>query len=185
MKRLLATFSAALVLATGLMLIAAEVDSGLAVGEKVGAYNVKDITGPEAGTSLCYRCKYGARPVINVFTREVNDDLAKLVKEVDGLVAKNQDKKMAAFVTVLAEDADKVAPKLEEMAKKHGIKNVPLTIFDGESGPESYQISEKADVTVLLWNKNEVKAKVAVAKGGKVDDKVIKNVVANSEKILD
>lgn len=182
MKKFLASFAAVLVVAG--MVVAAEVESGLKVGEPVGAYNVKDITGPNAGKSLCYRCNYGNRPVINVFTRTTGDDLVKLVKEVDSLVAKNQDKKMAAFVTVLAEDADKVAPKLEEMAKKNGIKNVPLTIFDGEAGPEDYKISDKADVTVMLWNKGEVKAKVAVAKGTKVDEKTIKTVVADSEKIL-
>lgn len=182
MKKFLASFAAVLLVAG--MVVAADVESGLKVGDNVGAYNVKDITGPNAGKSLCYRCNYGARPVINVFTRQVNDDLAKLVKEVDALVEKNKEKKMAAFVTVLAEDADKIAPKLEEMAKKNGIKNVPLTVFDGESGPPDYKISEKADVTVLLWNKHEVKANVAVEKGGKLDDKVIKTVVAGSEKIL-
>jgi hypothetical protein len=184
MKKLLAGFSAVLVAAAGLMVVAAEVESGLPVGESVGAYNVKDITGPSAGKSLCYRCQYGARPVVNVFTREVNDDLAKLVKEVDKLVEANKDKKMAAFVTVLAEDADKIAPKLEEMAKKNGIKNVPLTVFDGESGPPDYKISEKADVTVLMWSKHEVKAKTAIGKGDKLDATVIKKVVADTEKIL-
>jgi hypothetical protein len=182
MKKMLAGFAAVLLVAGAV--VAADVESGLKPGESVGAYNVKDITGPNAGKSLCYRCNYGARPVINVFTRQVNDDVAKLVKEVDQLVEQNKDKKMAAFVTVLAEDADKIAPKLEELAKKHGIKNVPLTIFDGDSGPSDYKISEKADVTVLEWSKGEVKANIAVAKGGKVDEKVIKSVVASSEKIL-
>lgn len=182
MKKFLAGFAAVLLVAG--VVIAADVESGLKVGESVGAYNVKDITGPHAGTSLCYRCSYGARPVINVFTRELNDDVAKLIVQVDKLVGENKDKQMRAFVTVLAEDADKIAPKLEALAKKNGIKNVPLTIFDGEAGPSDYKISDKADVTVLLWNKHEVKANVSVAKGGKVDDKVIKSVIAGSEKIL-
>lgn len=164
--------------------VAAELESGLAPGEKVGAYNVKDITGPNAGKSLCYRCKFGARPVVNVFVREVDDNLAKLVVEIDKIVAQNEEKKMAAFVTVLAEDADKIAPKLEEIAKKNDIKNVPLTIFDGASGPESYKISKDADVTVMMWNKGEVKASVALAKG-KLDATAIKSVVSNTSKILE
>lgn len=182
MKKFLAG-CVAMLLAVGVV-VAAEIESGLKPGEQVGAYNVKDITGPNAGKSLCYRCSYGARPVVNVFTRTVNDDLAKLITQVDKLVTENKDKKMAAFVTVLAEDADKIAPQLEAMAKKNNIKNVPLTIFDGEAGPSDYNISDKADVTVLLWSKGEVKANVSVAKGGKVDAAVIKSVVAGSEKIL-
>src|SRR5436190_1683359 len=81
MKKVLASFAAVLLVAG--MVVAADVESGLKVGESVGAYNVKDITGPNAGKSLCYRCNYGARPVINVFTRTVNDDLAKLIVQVD------------------------------------------------------------------------------------------------------
>lgn len=34
---------------------AAEIESGLKVGEKAGAFNVKDCTGPSKGKSLCYR----------------------------------------------------------------------------------------------------------------------------------
>lgn len=33
----------------------AEVESGLKVGEPSAAFNVRDVTGPSAGESLCYR----------------------------------------------------------------------------------------------------------------------------------
>jgi hypothetical protein len=42
-------------LTVGAVALAAEIKSGLQVGEHAGAYNVKDITGPNAGKSLCYR----------------------------------------------------------------------------------------------------------------------------------
>ena len=178
-------FAALSLLIVGLVasLAWAEVKSGLQVGDSCGAFNVKDITGPNKGTSLCYRCKYGTRPVITIFTCEVNDELAKLVKEVDGVVGKNSDQKMAAFVVVLAEDADKVAPKLEALAKKEGIKNVPLTIFDGEAGPEDYKIAKDASVTVMMWTKSEVKVNHALEKGG-LNDSTIKEIIADSSKIL-
>ena len=47
--------SIALVVAAAGVLVAAELQSGLQVGEDAGAFNVKDITGPNKGTSLCYR----------------------------------------------------------------------------------------------------------------------------------
>jgi hypothetical protein len=182
MKKLLASVCM-MALVCGVVM-AAELESGLAPGEKVGPYQVKDITGPDAGKSLCLRCKYSSRPVVNVFARKVDSNLEKLVVEVDKVVEQNKEKKMAAFVTVLAEDADKVAPQLAEIAKKNNIKNVPLTIFDGESGPESYKIAKDADVTVMMWNKGEVKANVALA-SGKLDDSAIKNVVSSTSKILE
>jgi hypothetical protein len=55
MKRLLVP-SAALLLATiGVVVAAEELESGLQVGEKTHAYNVRDITGPNVGKTLCYR----------------------------------------------------------------------------------------------------------------------------------
>ena len=55
MKRLVAT-SVALVAATFTAVASAEdVESGLQVGERAGAYNVTDVTGPNAGRKLCYR----------------------------------------------------------------------------------------------------------------------------------
>jgi hypothetical protein len=109
--------------------------------------------------------------------------LASLVKQVDEVVAKNADKKMAAFLVVLAEDADAAAPKLEELAKKHGIKNVPLTIFDGDAGPSNYKIAKDADVTVLMWLKRDVKVNHALKKG-KLDPETTKKIVADTETIL-
>lgn len=167
-----------------LVVRAADSDAGLKKGDSVAAFNVKDITGPSAGKSLCYRCQYGARPVVSVFTRDVNDNVAKLVSEVDKIVEQNKDKKMAAFVVVLAEDADKIAPKLEEMAKKNNIKNVPLTIFDGESGPPEYKIGKGSSTTVMTWNKGAVTSNVALGKG-ELNDAKIKSIIAEAGKVAE
>jgi len=35
--------------------VAGDLESGLQVGEKAGFFLVKDVTGPSAGNSLCYR----------------------------------------------------------------------------------------------------------------------------------
>lgn len=182
MKRFALAFGALAALAFSVA-VAEELKSGLAVGDSPGAFNVNDVTGPSKGKSLCYRCQYGARPVVTVFARDVNDELAKVIKEIDGIVEKNKDKKMAAFVVLLADDADKVAPKLEELAKKNGIKNVPLTTFDGAAGPEDYNISKDADVTVLMWNKSEVKSNVALAKG-KLDAAATAKIVKAAEGLV-
>lgn len=121
--------------------------------------------------------------MVNIFAREITDDLASLVKQVDEVVAKNADKKMAAFLVLLTEDADAAAPKLEELATKHGIKNVPLTIFDGEAGPGDYKIAKDADLTVLMWLKRDVKVNHALKKG-KLDAETTKKIVADTETIL-
>ena len=82
---------------------------------------------------------------MSIFAREITDNLASLVKQIDEQVGKNESKQMAAFVVLLAEDADAAAPKLEELARKQGIKHVPLTIFDGAAGPHDGSADDKTE----------------------------------------
>jgi len=174
--------SIALAVAVTGMAIAA-VQSGLQVGERAGSFNVKDITGPNKGKTLCYRCYYGSRPCVAIFGREITDNLAALVKQVDEQVDKNQDKYMCAFFVLLAEDKD-AAGKLQELAKKQKIKNVPLTVFDDAGGPPEYKIAKDAEVTVLLLRKDAVTVNHSFGKG-QLDKKGIDAIVADTSKILE
>ena len=160
-----------------------EVKSGLEAGESPNAFNVKDITGPSKGKTLCYRCQYGAKPVAAVFTREINDEVAALVKEIDAKVGENKGKNMCAFVVLLTDDADAGAKKLSKLAEEQKIKNVPLTVFDGTAGPADYKISKDAAVNVMMWNKSKVKVNHAFA-AGKLTSDDVKKVAEDTSKIL-
>lgn len=163
---------------------AAELESGLQPGDAPPPFNVRDITGPKAGKTLCYRCMYGSRPVVSIFTREIDDNVASLIKEVDKQVGANDDKKMAAFVVLLTDDPDAAESKLSEVAKKNGIKNVPLTVYDGSAGPDSYKIAKDADVTVMMWSESDVKVNHAYGKG-ELKAAQVKKVSSETTKILE
>ncbi len=163
---------------------ASDIKSGLQVDEYPGAFNVTDITGPAAGEKLCYRCQYGARPVVSVFVRKMDENATKLVKELDSIVAKNSsDKKMAAFVTVLSDDPDAQESALKKAAEEQQIKHTPLTVFENAVGPAKYKISEKANVTVMMWVDSNVKVNYAFAEGELTADS-ISQVVKDTSKIL-
>jgi hypothetical protein len=182
MKKFLAC--AAAVLLCGSAVIAAELKSGLEIGEGVQPFYVQDVTGPSAGKDpLCYRCQYGSRPVVAIFTRKVDDKVAALVKEVDSKVAKSSDKKMAAFVVVLSDDPAANEAKLKELAKKDGIK-IPLTTFEKAAGPEEYKIAKDAEVTVMEWVGGKLKASRSFA-AGKLNEEGIKGVISDTAKILE
>ena len=55
MRKLLIPVAGLLVAFISTTVMAADVESGLQVGDSAGAFNVKDITGPRKGKSLCYR----------------------------------------------------------------------------------------------------------------------------------
>ena len=119
-----------------------------------------------------------------MFARELSDDLASLAKQIDAAIAKNEDKKMTGFLVLLSEDPDADEAKLVAFAEKHGIKHLPLTLFDGVAGPPNYNLAEDADVTVNMWVKRKVAANQAFAKGALNAD-AIKQVVAATAKILE
>lgn len=119
-----------------------------------------------------------------MFARGLTDDLASLVKQLDAVVGKNEEKKMAGFVVLLSEDPDADEAKVVAFAEKHGIKNLPLTIFDGVAGPPGYNLAKEAEVTVTMWVKQEVKANQAFGKDG-VTASAVKQVVAETAKILE
>ncbi len=173
----------AVVAGAGVWAFAAELKSGLQVGSEPPAFEVKDATGPAAGTTLCYRCRYGGSPVVSIFTRKIDENVTSLIKKVDDQIAKNGDKKMKAFVVLLTDDPDAAEPMLKKVAEKNKIKNVPLTIFDGPKGPADYELAEGADLTVLMWVKSDVKVNHAF-EAGKFDGKAVDAVVKDTQKIL-
>jgi hypothetical protein len=160
-----------------------EVKSGLQPGESPPAYNVLDATGPSEGKKLCYRCQYGPKPVVNIFTRELNESVAALVKGIDGQVAQNSEKKMCAFVVLLTDKPEEDTKALKEFAKKHGIKNTPLTTYENTQGPGNYKIAKDAAVTVMMWNKQRVRVNHAFA-DAKLPEESVKSVVSDTKNIL-
>ncbi|MFM9960088.1 MAG: hypothetical protein ACKV2Q_02565 [Planctomycetaceae bacterium] len=122
--------------------------------------------------------------MVAIFTRSITDDLTSLVKQIDEQVAQNEDKKLASFVILLSNDADGDEAKLQTLAEKAGIKNVPLTIFDGVAGPPNYKIAKDAEVTVLHWIGKKTVVNHAFAKG-KLDKDGVKKVVESTAKILE
>lgn len=181
MRKLLALTAVLAVVTT--VSFAAENSDSLSVGSDVGAFTVTDVTGPHAGESLCYRCQFKDRPVVSIFTREVNDELATLVKEIDTVVGRKQGEKMAAFVVVLSDSPDTKTDELKALASKHGLKNTPLTTYDDVMGPPSYKIPKTADFTVMMWVDGQLKVNENFQKGQLSKQKVAQ-VVENTGRIL-
>ena len=163
---------------------AADLKSGLQVDDLPVAFYVTDITGPAAGEKLCYRCQYGARPVVSIFIRKMDENTTKLVKELDAVVGKNsEEKKMAAFVTILSDDPDAQETALKKTAAENKIEHTPLTVFENAVGPAKYKINEKANVTVMMWVDANVKVNHAFAEG-ELTAEAITKIIGDTEKIL-
>jgi hypothetical protein len=180
MKTFLSAAAAALV-AAGLAL-AADVKSGPQAGQKVpGPFHPLNVTGEHAGEKNCLFCQNGESPVAMIFARDNSPELAKLIKKIDAATLANKPANMGSFVVFLS-DKEGLDKQLKAMADKEGIKTCVLSI-DNPAGPKGYNVSEKADVTVVLYVDRTVKANYAFEKG-KLTDKDIDTVVADVSKIV-
>jgi hypothetical protein len=121
--------------------------------------------------------------VVSVFARSITGDLAGLVKRLDKNLARNEEKKLAAFVVYLTDDVKQAKKDLAELAKTRGIEKVPLTVYEGVEGPEAYQLGKDSDVTVVLWRGQEIQSSHAYAKG-KLDKEAAKGVMRELRQML-
>ena len=164
---------------------AEELKSGLAAGEKIPAFIVAKVGGAtedgvEVGKELCYRCKYGQRPQVMVFTRTTEGEVANLTKALNDAVAANADKQLSAFVNVMSADKAAAEKAAKELAAK-GSNVVPVVVpVENENGPANYGINPDAEVTVLIANKQQVIPSHGYAPG-KFDAEAVKAVLKEVE----
>jgi hypothetical protein len=107
--------------------------------------------------------------------------LASLAKQIDKLVADNQDKKLAAVINFIGEPSDDYQKKIVEFGTKHNLQNVALTITPDAA---RFKINDQAEVTVMHYKGKSVKANHAVAVGD-LDDQAVKRIIEGAKAILD
>lgn len=195
MKKLTAFGLAIGVLASLGTLRAEELKSGPQPGETIGAFTVEKVCGNaddgvDEGKKLCYRCKLGSRPVVAVFARKADDSVAELMKQLDSIVADNQDKKAASFVNLLGTDMETLKKGATKLVEKAKAKNIAVVVpIDGEdrpeaNGPKNLLLNAEADLTVLIYKNGTIEANYALGNIDKLDKKMIKAIVSDTEKML-
>jgi len=119
--------------------------------------------------------------VVTIFAREVTPALTSLVKKVDEATAKHEKDEMGSFVVMLSDDKG-MRDQLKALAKKENIKQTVLTVY-ASKGPDEYDITKDADVTVLLYVHKKVKANRAFRKG-EFQNKQVEQILGDLPKIL-
>jgi hypothetical protein len=166
----------------GAVFAAEALKSGPQVNEEVpGPFHPYNVNGKSAGKKNCLYCENGNNPVAMIFAREVTPEVTKLIKKVEACTAKNSDCRMGSFVVFL-NDKEGLDKELKALADKEDLKKVVLSI-DNPAGPDRYNVSKDADVTVVLYVDHNVKANYAFKKG-ELKDKDIENITKDVKKIL-
>ena len=118
--------------------------------------------------------------MVCVFARKTSEPLASLVKQIDSKIGEND--KLKSFVVILSRDGEKTAAELRKLASDAGVKHVPLTVHGDPAEVPDYELSKAADVTVVMWSKNKVRA----ARGfkGELSEDDIRAILSDVPKVL-
>src|SRR5579871_5607988 len=146
-KTRLMAAAVALVMAWSGLVAAEKVKSGPQVGDKVpGPFEPLNITGPTAGEKACLYCRFGQSPVAMIFAREATPEVKALLQKIDACCTKSDDMNSCVIVCSDESGMDK---KLKKMAESAGLKKLVVAL-DTANGPEGYNLTKDATVTVLL-----------------------------------
>jgi hypothetical protein len=157
--------------------------SGLPPGQRPGPYSALVAVGPQRGQPHCFICETGDRPAVIVFARNADDRLGRLAVALDQAVADNQAAGLRAWVTFLHADQAAFDPQVVRWARQHGLRNLPLAVFEDLDGPPSYKLNRDADVTVLLAVNQKVVANFAF-RSGELTEERVRAVLAALPRIL-
>lgn len=140
-----------------------------------------NINGPTPDKKECLVCRNGNNPVAMIFAREPSEQLTSLITKLDAETVKNADKNMGSFA-IFCNDSEGLAAKLKDLAQTKKLQKFTLAI-DNPTGPEPYNISKDADVTVVLYNKSKVIANYTFKKG-QLSSGDVEKIVAEASKIV-
>ncbi len=161
-------------------------NSSLSIGARPGPYSFLIATGPDRGKQTCYICETGDDPGIIVFTRKLNQPVAKVLSSIDQFISKESktpDKQVArSWLTVLGEKTV-VLDALTTWAKEQGLKKIPVGIFDDADGPPAYKIKPEAELTILLFKQKKVMANFSY-RAGEFSDKELSVIGAACKKLI-
>ena len=174
----------ALLMVTVSTLSAEELQSGIAVNGTIGPYRTTKVTGCEdgvdEGSSLCYTCKLGARPVAFIFAKQPDNTLAKLIKELDDVAEANADTQMANVVNFNGEVTDEYIQKIKELGEKLELKHTALTTSaDGDK----FKVNNDAAVTVMHYKGKKVTYNFASKDG--LTEEAVQQIVKGASTIVD
>jgi hypothetical protein len=133
----------------------------LQLGDRVPSFYVRAVTGPHANKSVCYVCRYLDRPVAMIVVRSFSPELTELLRGIDTVVDENRSVGLRSFVVFVAPtnppDADSrtLSSRVQTLGFDEKL-SIPLTVAAAFDDASSRPGSPPADVTVVLYRRQQV-----------------------------
>jgi hypothetical protein len=150
--------------------------SGLKEGQRPGPYSSVVSVGEQRGRSHCFICETADRPAVIVFARSLSEPLGKLVQGLDKARDEYKSADFRAWVTLLHTEQSEFDPQVTRWSKKHGLRNLPVAVFEDLDGPPSYKLHRDADITVICYVNQKTVANFAY-RAGELNDARIAEIL--------
>src|SRR5262249_51465125 len=144
-------------------------------------------TGPNPGAGGSLVCTYSTRPVVMVYTREINAPVVRLIKKLNEATAAHAKERLGSYVVLFCDRLGR-AKGLKALAEQEKIQHTLLALVaTDEDGPDWERLRAKfgaeAETTVILATRErQVKACYAYRKG-ELTDQDIRQILADVPKI--
>ncbi|MBI3467886.1 MAG: hypothetical protein HY000_33180 [Planctomycetes bacterium] len=139
------------------LLVSAQVQSGLQPGDKTPGFEVIVATGPDAADAKkrnYLKEKLKDKPVLLIFVHRVSRPGFRLLKVLDRYGEHRKGDGLAVMVVRLSNDMREAVRYSKLMETNYGIKAVGTVSADGAKGPPSHGLNDRAEMTVLLLDKD-------------------------------
>lgn len=131
-------------------------------GDSVGAFRVTKIGGAiddgvSVGEDLCYRCRYGSRPMVLIFARQNGPGLRRLAERIDGAIDAGQEAHLRGLLTFIGDEPTKLTNTATKFLSQCPVRSLPVAVAaEAMTGPVGYRIAPTAPVTVIIANDSQV-----------------------------
>ena len=160
---------------SGSLFLAGDPTSGPQVGDKLGTFKAKVVTGDDAGKEFQLPLKGKDGPTLIVFVQKFSRPAFKLLKPIDEFAGGKEG--LAAHVVWITDDVEKTEAYLKK-AQNSLKMQMPLSVcLDGKDGPMAYGLNDQAAITILVAKDRKVVANFAYADPNETDARKVIDAV--------
>ncbi len=130
-----------------------EPKSGPQAGEAVEDFEIEAATGDDAGKKIDALKPLKDKPVLIIFEGQMTRPGFGLLKMLDKYARLRQPEGLEVLIVRVSDDAAAAAKHAKLMYDLYDLKSPAGVATGGKAGPKNYNLSDEAEMTVLLINK--------------------------------
>jgi hypothetical protein len=127
--------------------------SGPKVGEVAKGFEVEVATGEDAGKTLDILKSLKDKPVLLIFIGDMTRPAFGLLKMLDKYGRLRQPEGLEVLIVRVTDDVAGAAKHAKLLFDQYDVKSTAGVARDGKTGPKDYGLSDEAQMTVLLIDK--------------------------------